>query len=299
MDRHSKNYELLGIRPGDSWQRLRDSYKSVVRRWHPDRFTQNNTERGIAEEKTKEINRAYQELQEYFQQHGCMPLDGTQRATPQSDEAVTTSASTGQSSSKSPASDPNNWTPVSKGGQRKNVSHGLRISLILLILLMATYYLFVPNENELPYGNHHAGSSINAPGIQPEQTPQHVEKKYFSTGSSLGEVHSIQGIPTRIEGNTWYYGDAKVVFLNGKVSHWIDSAEHNLLALAGQDLHTQGTVMQYFSKGSSKIDVKAIQGAPMRETENVWDYGLSRIYFEGDKVVGWHESPLEPLRIKK
>ncbi len=133
----------------------------------------------------------------------------------------------------------------------------------------------------------------------PEETPQHVKKKYFTTGSSLGEVHSIQGIPTRIEGDTWYYGDAKVVFLNGKVSSWVDSADHNLLALSGQEPPAQETAKKYFFTGSTKIEVRAVQGTPLREMDNVWDYGLSRIYFEKDKVVGWHESPLEPLHIKR
>lgn len=298
MDRHTRNYALLGIRPGDSWQKLRDSYKSVVRKWHPDRFPQSNTKHGVAEEKTKEINRAYQELQEYFQQHGRMPLDEELPVTSQPDEVGTTAASPRQPDTKYTA-DPGTWTSTSRDQKKTNAASRLRYSLILPVLFLAAYFFFWPTLDELPHVDREAGSSVATSDTHPEQTPQHVKKKYFTTGSSLGEVHSIQGIPTRIEGDTWYYGDAKVVFLHGKVSSWVDSADQNLLALSGQEPLSQQTVKQYFSTGSTKIEVRAIQGTPLREMDNVWDYGLSRIYFEKEKVVGWHESPLEPLRVKR
>lgn len=299
MDRHFRNYELLGISPGDSWQKLRDGYKSAVRKWHPDRFTTNDLEREIAEEKTKEINRAYQELQDYFQQQGCMPLDRPRPVPPQSDDMVTVDTSPREHPTKTSAPHQRTWVPTNGDGQKEGAGRRLRLSLILLTLVVAAYYLFFPHANELPQGNQHPGSSTATSSTQPEQTSPNVTKKHFTTGSSLGEVHSVQGIPSKIEGNTWYYGDAKVVFLNGKVAHWVDSADHSLLALSGQEPLTQESVMQYFSKGSTKTEVMAIQGAPLRETPNAWDYGLSRIYFERDKVVGWQESPLEPLRIKR
>lgn len=297
MDRHSRNYALLGIRPGDSWQKLRDSYKSVVRKWHPDRFPQSNTKHGVAEEKTKEINRAYQELQDYFQQHGHMPLDEEPPATSQTDEAVTAAAPHQPDTKKS--ADPDTWTSTSRDKHKTNAASRLRFSLVLPVLFLLAYFLLLPKLDELPHADKEAGSSVTMSDAHPEETPQHVKKKYFTTGSSLGEVHSIQGIPTRIEGDTWYYGDAKVVFLNGKVSSWVDSADHNLLALSGQEPPAQETAKKYFFTGSTKIEVRAVQGTPLREMDNVWDYGLSRIYFEKDKVVGWHESPLEPLHIKR
>ena len=52
-----------------------------------------------------------------------------------------------------------------------------------------------------------------------------------------------------------------------------------------------------FSLGSSKSDVYAVQGPPMRMTDTVWHYGPSRVYFRGDAVIGWSVSSGTPLRL--
>ena len=300
MDRHSKNYELLGIRPKDSWQKLRDSYKSAVRKWHPDRFTQSNSERGIAEEKTKEINRAFRELQEHYLQYGSLPMDEPQPAPPRPDQVVTPASPPRQTTAAASATDQHTWKPASNDARKKGAGNRLRFGLALIGLLLAGYFFLVPEENELPVDNHFADSSIIAvPSARIDQAPQKVASRNFTTGSSLGEVHSIQGIPTRIDGEIWHYGDAKVFFKNGKVSHWVDSADRRLLAQSSHESPIHEAAVQYFDKGSTKAEVRAIQGSPLRETDKVWDYGISRIYFDRDKVVGWHESPLEPLRTRR
>lgn len=299
MDRHTKNYELLGIRPGDSWQKLRDRYKSAVRKWHPDRFTQGNSERGLAEEKTKEINRAYRELQEHYQQYGSLPLDEPQPIPPRHDKIVTPPSPPHQTTTATSATDQGTWERSKNNARKKEPGNRLRFSLALIGLLLAGYFFLVQEENELPVENQYADSRIAAPSARIDQTPQKAANRNFTTGSSLGEVHSIQGIPTRIDGEIWHYGDAKIFFKNGKVSHWVDSADRRLLVQSNHESPIHEAAVLYFDKGSTKAEVRALQGAPLRETEKVWDYGSSRVYFERDKVVGWSESPLDPLHIKR
>lgn len=300
MDRHIKNYHLLGIRPGDSRQKLRQAYKLAIRKWHPDRFSFGDSDRDAAEERTKEINRAYQELQEYFQKNGCMPLDVKQPTPRRPDELAISPAPPQQCGVEVTEANHRPWTPANKRATKNNAGRRSILGLFFVAIPLLGYHFFLsPDDFELPVTNWFSGASVAVPDTQMEQAPQKVKRKYFTNGSSLGEVHSIQGIPTKIEDDIWYYGDAKVFFKNGKVSHWIDSADHRLLARPNQEPQAQETVVQYFSKGSTKAEVRAIQGTPLRETDNLWDYGISRIYFERDKVVGWHESPLEPLRIKR
>jgi hypothetical protein len=38
---------------------------------------------------------------------------------------------------------------------------------------------------------------------------------------------------------------------------------------------------------------------PIMESENLWDYGISKVYFEDGKVTGWYSSPYNPLKLKK
>ena len=52
----------LGLREGASWNEIRDTYRDLVKVWHPDRFSDDGKLRSRAEEKLKEVNAAFQYL---------------------------------------------------------------------------------------------------------------------------------------------------------------------------------------------------------------------------------------------
>ena len=53
-----KPYELLGIAPTATRDQVRNAYRDLARRWHPDRFME-GPERDWANEKMAQINAAY------------------------------------------------------------------------------------------------------------------------------------------------------------------------------------------------------------------------------------------------
>ena len=55
-----KAYEVLNIPPTATRDEIRDEYRKLARRWHPDRFME-GPERDWANEKMAEINSAYRE----------------------------------------------------------------------------------------------------------------------------------------------------------------------------------------------------------------------------------------------
>lgn len=59
-----KCYELLDLRPGYSQEDLKQAYKDLVQVWHPDRFTHNQRLQEKAESKLKQINKAYEVLEQ-------------------------------------------------------------------------------------------------------------------------------------------------------------------------------------------------------------------------------------------
>ncbi len=67
-------YEVLNVPPTASREEIRKTYRTLVRRWHPDRFME-GPERDWANDKMAEINSAY---------HACM--DGTALKDRHSDE---------------------------------------------------------------------------------------------------------------------------------------------------------------------------------------------------------------------
>ena len=52
----------------------------------------------------------------------------------------------------------------------------------------------------------------------------------------------------------------------------------------------------YFTVGSTKDEVLAVQGTPTKFTEYQWDYGLSEVYFRDGRVVSWKVFPGSPLK---
>ncbi|MBI3585341.1 MAG: RDD family protein [Nitrospinae bacterium] len=60
---HKHYYEILGLKIGASLDEVKEAYKDLVKVWHPDRFTNEPKLQLKAQEKLKEINEAYQMIQ--------------------------------------------------------------------------------------------------------------------------------------------------------------------------------------------------------------------------------------------
>jgi len=124
------------------------------------------------------------------------------------------------------------------------------------------------------------------------------KRSRFMPGSTVGEVIAAQGPPTRVDGDIWYYGASKVYFQNGRVTHW-DDADTDPLNVQLAKAPTLDSDVRFFAKGSTKSQVRAAQGSPLFETDVMWDYGASRVYFKDGRVSGWDESPVRPLHIRR
>ena len=63
-----RNYEILELRPGASFEEVKQAYKKSVRKWHPDRFPNNDLElQKKAHDMFRLISEAYSELESFFQ----------------------------------------------------------------------------------------------------------------------------------------------------------------------------------------------------------------------------------------
>jgi len=47
-----------------------------------------------------------------------------------------------------------------------------------------------------------------------------ADEKYFTYGDTAGRVFEVQGVPTKTEGDIWYYGQSEVHFQEGRVKSW-------------------------------------------------------------------------------
>ncbi|MDH5512538.1 MAG: J domain-containing protein [Gammaproteobacteria bacterium] len=296
---YENHYRILGILPGTSWKLLRKSYKSLVNKWHPDRFQQDLRQRKTAEEKTKEITQAYKEIAEYYKKYDSLPLPaedianlGLKTSEPQPSPVEQPSpddlASHYTQTARSPEAGRENW--FTKYRVRIFTAAGLICALLLL--------LPEPPESEDQSFVNQENPSLTAGTIKQESpSVQATDNKYFTIGSTIGEVYAIQGVPTRTEENIWYYGKSKVLFSNGKVSGWEEGSD-TFLRINIVPKNNDPT-SAYFHIGSMKQEVLAVQGLPDRDSGSVWDYGASRIYFENDRVSDWHEAPFDRLKARR
>ena len=55
-------YEVLGVSKNSSMDEIKKAYRSLVKRYHPDKY-QNNPLADLAQEKLQEINEAYDYLE--------------------------------------------------------------------------------------------------------------------------------------------------------------------------------------------------------------------------------------------
>ncbi len=55
-------YKILGVDPTDSDDAIKDAYRKLARKYHPDKYADGDLKE-LAEEKMKEVNAAYEEIQ--------------------------------------------------------------------------------------------------------------------------------------------------------------------------------------------------------------------------------------------
>lgn len=300
-DPYHRSYSALGIRPGSDWDEIRGAYRSLVKKWHPDRFQQDSKNRKIAEEKTMEITRAYKTLAVYYRAHGSTPSNppsptsfaGPLEATMPSEHAGrsattdNTPANIGQTDNPAPIlAEATWWKPL----------FTLPISALLLYI-----WIWLPDE---PADRNHDTGALSKSAVQAANQPAVGNKvasrpadRVFTLGTKLGEVYAIQGIPSKTEQGVWHYGKSRVYFVNGGVSHW-DSHPENPLQ-ASIDVDPIISEKSFFGLGSTKDEVRALQGGPWLQTEREWTYGSSRVFFNDEVVTGWEESSPNPLKTRK
>ncbi len=273
---YQKSYSILGVFQDDDWETVRNAYKRQIRRWHPDRF-QEPDKRRIAEDKCKEINIAYKVLDDYYQQHGVLPPGSTP------DLHSTAAAENPQSANEArsgPGAENSTGTEYFTGTQEhRDISAGSRQSarrgyagIAFTIAAVASgYMLLEPHLTGVP-------GDVEFGYAEPVDTePAAIVFDNRQAGST-----SIPETDRSVVGST----DVHAAWKSGGTTQ------------EPGDPDARGR-LPYIARGSTKQDVLAIQGRPLRATDTAWEYGLSRINFQDGIVTDWYENPMNPLIVQR
>ena len=284
-----EHYQALEIQPGCSFKDLRYAYRRLVKEWHPDHFIggRENSDPEYAESKIKDINKAFRSLSDYYKKNGCLPI-GPEEAADLNNRSAFLWPENRQSKHRRP----------SQGKKASTFSISLRLMIAGAILGVGyvTWKTQIQEQNA-PANLATPANSVPAEQYQLGSRQSRKPEEHFTVGSTLGDVIAIQGPPTSIEGNVWHYGQSKVYMEKGVVTKWENDSDSPLKAFLVPTTHNPS--VKLFTIGSSKQEVRAVQGSPLMENENLWEYRISRIYFKDQKVLGWYDSPLDPLKIHK
>jgi hypothetical protein len=111
---------------------------------------------------------------------------------------------------------------------------------------------------------------------------------FFTIGSSKNDVLGVQGSPDSFNEQIFRYGSSTVQFRDGKVISWNNSYP----ALKAKLLPSTYSHLSrnFFTAGSSKDEVLAIQGSPDSFNNQIFRYGSSTVQFRDGKVISWNNS---------
>ncbi len=213
-DRYRRNCTILGISSDSSWPEIRRHYKRLAGTWHPDRHHHQGHGHDSAEKRFKEITAAFRELSAYYRDHHRPPEQYSTTEEP-SRERTETRMRTVADSGFSSRTDGESHHPATTRARRSRTAILLFAAWGLIALSLLWQELRTGRDPE-PQPPPEPDSANPAPAMAQHSAPE----KYFTIGSTVGEVYSIHGVPSRTVGNVWYYGKSKVLFGSGKVVDW-------------------------------------------------------------------------------
>jgi len=106
---------------------------------------------------------------------------------------------------------------------------------------------------------------------------------FITIGSTQNDVLLVQGTPTRVEQDKWFYGFAEIRFKNG---HLIEYDNYfgtlKMRLVPAVPAGPQGK--KVFTVGSSPDEVLALQGTPTSVHGNLWSFDFSSVFFRDGRV---------------
>ncbi|MDF1781909.1 MAG: J domain-containing protein [Alcanivoracaceae bacterium] len=259
-----EHYQVLHLPESADAILLRKHYRRLAQKLHPD------APHGDAEA-FQTLQQAYNALRRYHLEHGCLPLSTIGSAPPQ----LAPGAGIRR-----------------KAVEKKTFRSPRRAIVSASAIIGVAVWTFLPEK----FGAPESVSRHSAPTTLAYSTPTAIGEGTFSLGASLTEVIDAQGVPDWRDQLSWHYGESRVYFHEGKVVGW-DEQPNSPLKIDRS--HFIQTLKPTFSRGDSREQVLRAQGKPTYQTDREWLYGLSSIYFDRNRVIGWHEDPLNPLAIRR
>jgi hypothetical protein len=290
---------------------VKQAYRALVKKWHPDRHHSKPYEtRAFAEKKFREIDEAYRRISSSWTKTAHSAERGDRRAT---------SPGTGPHAAQRPGIKAH-VTLAARIRAKIDIRLFPRAKIVLPVLLFAAAVFiltqlpsFLP-DNAVDKETLGPPTVEHSPGAKDPNSPKPPEatdpqssadltatpslvlppallqpqpaapSAFFTLGSTAAEVLGIQGTPSRIQGQTWTYGLSEIQFRNGRV--WkFNNFDGSLRVRMEPGVSEDRVPPANITIGSSEEEVLLVQGTPTRVEGDRWLYGFSELVFKNGRVV--------------
>ncbi len=277
-------YSVMRLSSGASWEELRRSYKHLVQHCHPDRFEQHLGERKEAELSLRDLNSAYQALEQYYKAHGKLPVVDVRS---HSNLQYSNTFDSGEEDPDYTVTE-KRVTPSLVTSNWFSLGVATALGLVIAVVLVGSLTDDEREVNEEVYQQVPASMQMQSPSFRKSRAT-------FKYGDTSERVLEVQGEPTYVVGDSWFYGASRVDFQQGRVVDWHSQQD--------APLYFNGTLpgkkRKLIQLGFGEEDVIAIQGEPLMRSKRRWGYGPSFVDFRRGKVINWYSSVLWPLAVDK
>jgi hypothetical protein len=298
------DFQVLGLEPGAKPSEVRQAYRTLVKKWHPDRHHSEPYEaRAFAEKKFREIDEAYRRISESWEREdrrAASPGTGPHAAQRPRTKAKATLAA------------------LVRAAIDIRAFSRAKILMPVLLLAAAVFILtqlpsFFPDHTAdketlgPPTAEHSPGAKDPNSPKPPEATgpqsstdltatpspflppallqPQvQAPNNFLTLGSTASEVLAIQGTPSRVQGQTWTYGLSEIQFRNGRVWRF-NNFGGSLRVRMQPEVSEDRVPPTHIAIGSNEEEVLLVQGTPTRVEGDRWFYGFSELVFKNGRVV--------------
>jgi hypothetical protein len=293
-------FRILGVNPGVGPLEIRRAYRHLVQSWHPDLFKPGSPMQATAEDITKEINQAFEQLYRKKLYRKFLPkTDAAAEAEKTGPDRAEATASPVEASPKgAPETEP------VKAARRRPV---LRAWFARKIS-QARAGRLLRRPRHIPWAKATAAAGLAVllvPIWQKSHERAAVESALSAEASPAGDDARTARSAKRRE------SDSDDVIIGqvrepGKGGLRQDRSEALMpisalfASRAGPDFRSSeaAAVLDVFEMGDPKSKVLALQGVPDEASDNVLRYGSSIVYLQHGFVSGWSDQ-LPRLRIRK
>ena len=325
-------YRILDVEPGASREEVKRAYRELVRVWHPDRFAHDPALQQKAQEKLKQINLAYEQIcNGGIEEPRGRTASAESNATGAAENAGSSGSGTSSNSSSGQQEEARRQStphqPPQTNWARRFVQFAVTVVIVTVLKAVFSTNEHTNSRNvaySVPYAQPGPVDHVFQPPAaqsKPEtnddvgvvegnkvelaftKTPEPYSpaasptgRDLFTVGSTKDEVLAVQGTPSKFTDTTLTYGLSDVFFTNGRVVSWNQYATSPLKAELLPSTRVEAKA--FFTVGSTKDEVLAVQGTPTKFNDTTLTYGLSDVFFANGKVVSWNQYATSPLKAK-